>query len=65
MLAANGENMKTAQSLLRHANPSMTMGIYTHAMSAQKREAQNRVAGMVLPEAQRTTSFVATTGGTA
>lgn len=40
MLAANGEDVKTVQALLRHANPSITMSIYTHAVSAKKRAAQ-------------------------
>ena len=39
MLAANGEDVKTVQSLLRHANPSITTGIYTHAVTAKKGEA--------------------------
>jgi len=68
MLAANGEDVKTVQSLLRHANPSITMGIYTHAVSAKKREAQSRVVEMVLPEARKVPLLpllMATRGGTA
>jgi integrase len=65
MLAANGEDVKTVQALLRHANPSITMSIYTHAVSAKKRAAQTRVVEMVLPEARKTPPFVAATGGTA
>jgi hypothetical protein len=34
--------IKTAQSLLRHANPSITMGTYTHAITGDKRQAQSK-----------------------
>jgi integrase len=49
LLAANGEDVKTVQSLLRHANPVITLGIYTHAVSEKKRHAQGKVVEMVLP----------------
>jgi integrase len=52
------------QSLLRHANPGITMGIYTHAVSSKKREAQSRVVEMVLP-ASRKKPIVMAVGGTA
>jgi integrase len=65
MLAANGEDVKTVQSLLRHANPSITMGIYTHAVSAKKREAQSRFVEMVLPEKRKAPLTFAARGGTA
>jgi integrase len=64
LLASNGEDMKTVQSLLRHANPSITMSIYTHAVSSKKREAQSRVVEMVLPAGRRSQIAVAG-GGTA
>jgi len=64
LLAANGEDMKTVQSLLRHANPAITMGIYTHAVSSKKREAQSRVVEMVLPP-RRKAPIVMAAGGTA
>ena len=41
--------MKTAQSLLRHANPGITMGIYTHAITGDERQAQSKVVDMILP----------------
>jgi integrase len=53
LLASNGEDVKTVQSLLRHANPSITLGIYTHAVSRKKREAQSRVVEMVLPPGRK------------
>jgi hypothetical protein len=41
-------DLKTAQELLRHANSRITLEVYTHAISATKREANNRVMQMVL-----------------
>ncbi len=42
--------MKTVQSLMRHANSSITMDIYTHAVSSKKRRAQAKVVEMILPK---------------
>lgn len=47
-LRAAGVDLKTAQELLRHANSRITLDIYTRAISATKREANNRVMTMVL-----------------
>ena len=33
LLAENDEDVKTVQSLMRHANSNITMNIYTHAVS--------------------------------
>lgn len=63
LLASNGEDVKTVQSLLRHANPSITFGLYTHAVSSKKREAQSRVVEMILPRDRR--AAVVGAGGTA
>jgi hypothetical protein len=41
-------DLKTAQELLRHANSRITLDVYTRAISATKREANNRVMTMVL-----------------
>jgi integrase len=38
------------QDLLRHANSNITMDIYTQALSPAKRQAQSRVASMILPK---------------
>jgi integrase len=46
-LRAAGVDLKTAQELLRHANSRITLDIYTRAISATKREANNRVMEMV------------------
>jgi integrase len=41
-LLANGEDVKVVQELMRHANLSTTMNIYTKALTPAKREAQSR-----------------------
>lgn len=50
LLRANGEDIKVVQELLRHANSKITMDIYTQALSPTKRQAQSRVASMILPK---------------
>jgi integrase len=49
LLAENDEDVKTVQSLMRHANSNITMNIYTHAISSKKRRAQSKVVEMILP----------------
>jgi integrase len=43
-----GADLKTAQELLRHANSRITLDIYTQAISANKRDAKNKIMEMVL-----------------
>ena len=50
LLRANGEDVKVVQELLRHANSKITMDVYTQALSPAKREAQGRVASIILPK---------------
>jgi integrase len=38
LLKANGEDVKVVQELMRHANISTTMTIYTKALTPAKRE---------------------------
>ena len=38
------------QELLRHANSRITLDIYTQALTPAKREAQSRVANLILPK---------------
>ena len=47
-LRAAGVDLNTAQELLRHANSRITLDVYTRAISATKREANDRVMKMVL-----------------
>jgi hypothetical protein len=34
---------------MRHANPNITMALYTHPVSSKKREAQTKVVEMIRP----------------
>jgi len=49
LLRQRGIDIKTAQELLRHANPRITMEIYQQAVSEEKRVAQNRVVAGLFP----------------
>ena len=37
LLKANGEDVKTVQELLRHANSRITLDVYTQAVNSHKR----------------------------
>jgi integrase len=50
LLAENDEDVKTVQSLMRHANSNITMNMYIHAVSSKKRRAQSKVVEMILPD---------------
>jgi site-specific recombinase XerD len=50
MLIANGENVKVVQELMRHFNSRTTLEVYSQARIHEKREAQQRVVEMILPE---------------
>jgi len=52
VLKSNGEDVKTVQEILRHANSRITMDIYTQAVTPAKRNAQQRVLQMILPQAK-------------
>jgi integrase len=49
LLKANGEDVKTVQELLRHANSRITLDVYTQATSTHKRAAQSKVVRMMVP----------------
>lgn len=48
-MEANGEDVKTIQELLCHANYNVTADVYTQAMTKVKREAQTKVVKIILP----------------
>jgi site-specific recombinase XerD len=50
MLIANGENVKVVQELMRHANSRTTLEVYTQARFRAKREAQQRLVELILPD---------------
>jgi integrase len=49
-LVSNGENVKVVQELMRHASSRFTLDVYSQARKATKRQAQERVVQMILPE---------------
>ncbi len=49
LLKANGEDVKTVQELLRHANSRITLDVYTQAVGSNKRAAQSKVVRMMVP----------------
>ena len=53
LLKANGEDVKVVQELMRHANISTTMNIYTKALTPAKREAQSRVVDVLMDRSRR------------
>jgi integrase len=50
LLKANGEDIKTAQKLLRHTNSRITLDVYTQAVTSNKRAAQSRVVKMTVSD---------------
>jgi site-specific recombinase XerD len=48
LLRAHGTDVKVQQKLMRHADISTTLNIYTQAVSAQKREAATKVVKELL-----------------
>ena len=50
ILIANGENVKVVQELMRHASSRCTLEVYSQARILAKRQAQERVVQMILPE---------------
>ena len=53
ILKSHGEDVKTVQELLRHANSSVTMNLYAQAVTDIKRTAQGRVARLVFENGKR------------
>jgi integrase len=58
LLKANGEDVKTVQELLRHANSTVTMNVYAQGVTELKRKAHHRIVRMVIggkPEKEEVT----------
>ncbi len=47
ILKSHGEDVKTVQELLRHANSSVTLNLYAQAVTETKRSAQSKIARLV------------------
>lgn len=45
---------------MRHANPQVMLGIYTHAVDSKKRSAQSKVVQLVAPPQQMAAGEVST-----
>jgi site-specific recombinase XerD len=58
ILKANGEDVKTVQELLRHANSRITLDVYTQAVNSHKRAAQSKVVKMMIPNLGETKGAV-------
>lgn len=50
LLVANGENVKVVQELMRHASSRCTLEMYSQEHIKAKRQAQQRLVNMILPE---------------
>ena len=61
MLKANGEDVKTVQELLRHANSRITLDVYTQAVNSNKRAAQSKVVRMMVSSVGTKVANVGTT----
>ena len=49
-MIANGENLKVVQELMRHASGRFILEFYPQAKARAKREAQERIVEMMLPD---------------
>jgi len=49
LLISNGENVKVAQSQLRHTTPKITLDLYAQAVSTDQHEAHKKAVQMMLP----------------
>jgi integrase len=58
ILKGNGEDVKTVQELLRHANSRITLDVYTQAVNSHKRAAQSKVVKMMIPNLGETKGVV-------
>lgn len=63
LLKANGEDVKTVQESLRHANSRITLEVYTQAVTSHKRAAQSKVVRMMVPNLGATTDELHTKAG--
>ena len=61
LLKANGEDVKTVQELLRHANSRITLDVYTQAVTSNKLAAQSKVVSMIVSNTGTLSANVGTT----
>jgi integrase len=53
LLKANGEDVKTVQELLWHANSRITLDVYTQAVTSNKRAAESKVIRMMVSDVRQ------------
>src|SRR5207245_7949709 len=51
LLKGSGEDVKTTQELMRHANSRLTLDVYAQALTPAKRAAHLKVVEMIRPAA--------------
>jgi hypothetical protein len=49
--------VKVVQELMRHASSRFTLEVYTQAKAQAKRDAQQRIAELILPEEKNTANL--------
>src|ERR1700678_299762 len=64
LLKANGEDIKTVQEFLRHANSRITLDVYTQAVNSKKRAAQRKVVKMIVASEGTKVAGLGTTDST-
>jgi len=52
LLKGSGEDVKTVQELMRHANSRLTLDVYAQALTPAKRAAHLKVVEMIRPTAR-------------
>jgi integrase len=52
LLNGGGEDVKTVQELMRHANSRLTLDVYAQALSPAKRAAHLKLVGLIQPAAE-------------
>ncbi len=57
LLKGNGEDVKTVQESLRHADSKVTLDTYTQGLMPVKREAQRKVIQMIVPICSQTSEI--------
>jgi integrase len=52
LLKGSGEDVKTVQELMRHANSRLTLDVYAQALTPAKRAAHLKLVGLIQPAAE-------------
>jgi integrase len=60
LMKANGEDIKTIQELLRHATFKVTADTYTQAVTPVKRDAQARIAKLIMADGSASSAITPT-----